>query len=130
MILSVPISLNLVQVYLSKFEDHGSDVGGDIFQFDSQSLLLRNFTYSGTGPDVFLIGGVSGEPGSSPDVVFPFPFPGQHLEFDDERIEKYPGFDGSRDILLTLPDNIEVSELRWLSVWCRQFGANFGEAFL
>ena len=97
---------------------------------DSQSLVLRNFTYDGDAPDAFLIGGVSGRPNGRPDVVFPFPFPGGHYQFGDKRIEAWGEFDGSRDLILTLPEHIEASELKWLSIWCRQFGVNFGQAFL
>ena len=36
-------------------------------------------------------------------------------------------FDGSQnDIVLTLPDDIEVKDLKWISIWCRRFGQNFG----
>ena len=99
-------------------------------RLDSQSLILRNFTYDGAAPDAFLIGGVSARPSGRPDVVFPFPFPGQHYQFGDKRIAAWGAFDGSRDLVVTLPKEVQVSELRWLSIWCRQFGVNFGQAFL
>ena len=42
----------------------------------------------------------------------------------------YGLFKGDRDLLLTVPDNVKVTDLKWISLWCRQFGVNFGEAFL
>merc|ERR1712202_84381 len=33
----------------------------------------------------------------------------------------------NEDIRLTLPPHGKVKDLRWLSVWCRAFNANFGE---
>ena len=37
-------------------------------------------------------------------------------------------FDGlQNDIVLTLPDNIEVKDLKWISIWCRQFEVSFGD---
>ena len=36
-------------------------------------------------------------------------------------------FTGQVPIVLTLPPNISVSELKWISVWCRQFSINFGD---
>ena len=36
-------------------------------------------------------------------------------------------FDGSQDdIILTLPEGIKVKNLKWISIWCREFGQNFG----
>ena len=37
------------------------------------------------------------------------------------------GFDGTQDdIVLTLPDKIKVKDLKWISVWCREFALDFG----
>ena len=37
-------------------------------------------------------------------------------------------FDGSQnDLVLTLPDDIEVKDLKWISVWCRRFELTFGD---
>ena len=41
----------------------------------------------------------------------------------------YGLFKGDRDLLLTVPDDVKVTDLKWISLWCRQFGVNFGEAF-
>ena len=34
-----------------------------------------------------------------------------------------------QDIELTLPDGVETTDLKWFSVWCRRFSANFGDLF-
>ena len=37
-------------------------------------------------------------------------------------------FDGlQNDIVLTLLDNIEVKDLKWISIWCREFEVSFGD---
>ena len=36
-------------------------------------------------------------------------------------------FAGQTPIVLTLPNNITVPDLKWISVWCRQFSINFGD---
>ena len=37
-------------------------------------------------------------------------------------------FDGSQnDIVLTLPENIEVKDLKWISIWCRRAKISFGD---
>ena len=41
----------------------------------------------------------------------------------------YGLFKGDRDLLLTVPDDVKVTDLKWISLWCRQFEVNFGEAF-
>ena len=36
-------------------------------------------------------------------------------------------FDGSQDdIVLTLPNDIKVKDLKWISVWCRELALDFG----
>ena len=35
----------------------------------------------------------------------------------------------NEEIRLTLPPHFKVKDLHWLSVWCRDFSANFGESF-
>jgi hypothetical protein len=34
------------------------------------------------------------------------------------------------DIVLTLPPEIEIADLKWISVWCRRFSVNFGDLVL
>ena len=37
------------------------------------------------------------------------------------------GFDGTQDdIVLTLPNDIKVKDLKWISVWCRELALDFG----
>ena len=35
-------------------------------------------------------------------------------------------YDGE-DITLTLPGDMSSDNIKWLSVWCREFGINFGD---
>ena len=92
--------------------------------------MIRNFTYAGTAPDAFLIGGVSGRPNEDPDVVPVFPFSGEHYQFSDRRIKAWGHFDGKRTMLFTLPKHVSVDDLSWLSIWCRDYSVNFGQALL
>ena len=120
-----------LQVKIGSFQTKLYGVTGDVFIMDSQSFVIRNFKYSGEGPDGIITGGFSGEPNNNPDVIFSFPFSGefsQHLE--DGKSETIDRFDGQRDLLLTLPDGINAFQLKWISVWCRDFGVNFGHAIL
>ena len=56
-------------------------------------------------------------------------FQGQHLEYRDRQVRGYGQFIGERDLLLTVPHTVKVTDFKWISLWCRQFGVNFGEAF-
>ena len=62
-------------------------------------------------------------------VVLPFPPPTENfpmLQYKDPSISPLPAFTGTEEILLKLPENVAVSNLRWLSLWCRAFSLDFG----
>ena len=53
---------------------------------------------------------------------------GKWYDNGDQSAPKLSFFDGSQDdIVLTLPENIKVKNLKWISIWCRRFGQNFGD---
>ena len=73
--------------------------------------------------------------GFAPDAFF---YVGRTLPVSKETgiLVPYPGsstseillaHDGSTDIILTLPGDLTTSEIKWLSVWCRQFEVSFGD---
>ena len=52
---------------------------------------------------------------------------GKWYDNGDQLAPKLKRFDGSQDdIVLTLPDDTEVKDLKWISIWCRKFKQNFG----
>ena len=103
------------------------DVSGDLFVLDSHSLIIKNFTYDGTAPDAFFMAGVTGEsPHGAPDAVLSFPFTGEHYDYQDDRLVKLEMFEGEQDVVLTLPPDLPVTSLQWVSVWCRQYAIDFG----
>ena len=53
---------------VGSFENFFHDIGGEVYLVDEYSLLLKNFTYDGTGPDAFLVGGTGGQPNSQPEA--------------------------------------------------------------
>ena len=46
------------------------------------------------------------------------PYPGNSTE-------KLTMHDGA-DIFITLPGNLETSDIQWLSVWCKNYSVSFG----
>jgi len=54
-------------VEVGKLKPYYYNVNGAVHVFDSQSLLIKNFSYTGQGPDAILYAGVSGR---SHEVIF------------------------------------------------------------
>jgi len=124
-------------------------VGGDLTIRDEQTFRIRNFVYDGEGPDVFFIVGLrNARPRPNPSDAIPVPYPagrlqqdtqaepGYNLEpryavtpqvyrFDDPDIPILGRFDG-QDIDLRLPNGIGVNDVKWISLYCRKFGIDFG----
>ena len=106
-------------------KQHG--VKGDVYAIDEKTILIKNFEYDGQGPDAFFWVGTSERPGSV-GTILAHPFAGKFYEYEDQEAPVLKGqFDGLKDIKLTLPTTLNVSDLKWFSVWCRQFSVNFGD---
>ena len=109
---------------------HG--VSGDIYSCGDDKIVVENFKYDGLGPDAFFWVGTKGNKASSNGVLLPYPFEGKFFDSEDLSapiLDK--AFDGTQpDIVLPLPDGMKVSDLKWISVWCRKYSVNFGELVL
>jgi hypothetical protein len=130
-------ALLLVVAIVSGQEEEGVKIGslttkqhgvkGDVYAIDEKTILVKNFEYDGQGPDAFFWVGTSERPGSV-GTILAHPFEGKFYEYEDQDAPVLKGqFDGSKDIKLTLPASLNVSDLKWFSVWCRQFSVNFGD---
>ena len=115
-------------VKLGSFVEHHHDVKGELWAVNSTTLVIRNFSYDGQGPDVFFYAGSSDSPRADGATILPYPWKGRFLD-EDEDGEVLGAF-SNENILLHLPPSLPVSKLRWLSVWCRLFGINFGDVIL
>eukprot|EP00088_Acartia_fossae_P049508 TRINITY_DN5456_c0_g1_i2.p1 TRINITY_DN5456_c0_g1~~TRINITY_DN5456_c0_g1_i2.p1 ORF type:complete len:198 (-),score=1.66 TRINITY_DN5456_c0_g1_i2:12-605(-) len=117
-------------VFLGSFVTIIHDVQGDVYAKGPNKIEIRNLQYDGQGPDAFFLAGTqSNRPNGSGDVVLPYPFAGQHFQYEDRRIPILPSFDG-QTVELTLPPGVTVDNLRWLSIWCRKFKISFGHIIL
>ena len=104
---------------------HG--IGGTVYAIDEKTLLIKGFTYDGAGPDAFFWAGTQGLP-SGIGTILPYPFEGKFYEYEDQSAPILNGrFSGDKNIKLTLPDTLKATDIKWLSVWCRAFSANFGD---
>ena len=80
--------------------------------FEYYGLIL------GKAPDAFFYVGTELPVGESTGTLVPYP-----IGTDGVLVE----YDGSVDVIITLPENINAADVKWLSVWCRQYAVNFGD---
>jgi len=92
---------------------HG--VSGSLTVLDDCTIEVRNFNYDGGGPSVYFYAALDGNY-SSPSAILGPRLDGQQWVNDTLR--------------LSLPDGVSLDDFNSLSVWCRDFHANFGEVFL
>merc|ERR1712165_633508 len=112
---------------LGSFVELHHGVGGDVFALDEETIVIKNFVYDGQGPDAFLLAGTSGQPSKGGEVVFPIPNDdGRTYAYTDKDIPILGRFTGDKDVVLRLPPGRRVSDLKWLSVWCREYAVDFG----
>ena len=115
--------------YVGDFQGFWYNVGGQVHLLDDHTIFIIGFSYTGGGPAAYFWVGTQGSPGhnnESTTAFLAYPFHGQHFRYHD-----YPGPSIPRmenmNITLTLPPHITTSMVRWLSVWCKPFRANFGQ---
>ncbi|KAI1303214.1 Protein Skeletor, isoforms B/C [Halotydeus destructor] len=101
---------------LGRFPETSShDVKGFIYAPDDSHIYVDGFNYDGAGPAAVFWAGTSGKPSQEgftiPDEL------GRTVKLGRYR---------NKSVLLTLPDGKKVSDIKWISVWCRDFAANFG----
>ncbi|XP_014666234.1 PREDICTED: protein Skeletor, isoforms B/C-like isoform X2 [Priapulus caudatus] len=113
-----------VAAYLGKklgnFATFDEDVAGEIYALDENTLFIKRFTYAGKAPDAFFWAGRNGDtPSDDGELISLNPS-------DPQPLKAY----SNEDLILPLPSGLKVSDIRWLSVWCRSFAVNFGSLTL
>ena len=101
-------------VNIGSFKNNYHDIGGQAYALDSKTIVIKGFTYDGEGPDAFFLAGTSGKPSRlNGDVVLPYPFEGKHYSYTDRNIPLLlREFDGSEEVVLTLPPEYSVTDLK------------------
>jgi len=115
---------------LGTFVNIWHDIAGTVHKVDDTTLLIKNFNYDGQGPDAFFLAGTSGIPSKKGEVVIPYPNKDKTYNYLDTDIPILGRFTGNKDVELKLPKGWKVDDLKWLSVWCRDFVIDFGNAVL
>ena len=109
--------------YLGEFPTLAHGVSGQVW-IDTTDPELRtvrivNLNYDGTAPDAFFWAGTTKEPDITGFII------------PDENGSKKPlkGYKNA-DIVLRLPKGRSLRDIKWLSIWCRQYRINFGDVKL
>ncbi|KFM69923.1 Protein Skeletor, isoforms D/E, partial [Stegodyphus mimosarum] len=105
--------------YISDFKTNAHDVSGSVFAASEDTFYLTDFTYDGEGPDAYFWAGTSDRPSPEGFIV-----PDEYGT--TQVLKKY----FSHNIAITLPDSKKISDIKWLSVWCRKFAVNFGHVMI
>jgi len=110
------------------FQNYAHGINGEVFLKDEKTIVIKGFTYDGAGPDAFFWAGTSQAP-SSVGTILPYPFDGKFYEYEDDNAPILDRRYNGEEIVLTLPDDLKATDIKWLSVWCRRFRVNFGDMF-
>merc|ERR1711971_286841 len=114
---------------ISELSEH--ELAGELWATDKNTLEFRKFTYEGDGPDAFfMIGTHDADEKPNLDDGIPIPYSKEKVfiqklyDINDE----IPALQEFRNeqFKITLPPGIHVSDLKWLSVYCRKFTKDFG----
>ena len=99
---------------IGTFKNNYHNIGGQAYALDSKTIVIKGFTYDGEGPDAFFLAGTSGKPSRiGGDVVLPYPYEGKHYSYADRNIPLLlREFDGSEEVVLTLPPEYSVTDLK------------------
>merc|ERR1712080_705361 len=82
-------------------------------------LLIKNFKYTGLGPAATFWVGTNGNQPSSNGIL---------LQAEDQKHAILGAYDGTQsDIELSLPPHVQVSDLKWISIWCKEFSISYGD---
>jgi len=100
---------------------YSHQTSGDVYIKDEKTIVIKNFKYDGKGPDAFFYVGSRLPVGAKTGVMVPYPTGGADK---DTALDE---FTGDLDVVLTLPGDLKTTDLKWLSVWCRQFKVNFAD---
>lgn len=116
--------LNLAAVnnfgsFVGNLTTNAYGVRGQVYVVSLNKIRVRRFFYDGNGPDAFFYIGRKSDTNSLPNKD------GILLPDHTGRTMRLDGYSNA-DIVLTLPAGVEVIDIKWLSVWCRQAEVDFG----
>ncbi|CAL4103529.1 unnamed protein product, partial [Meganyctiphanes norvegica] len=116
---------NYNRVLLGELSTLQYEVSGTLYAIDEETLFIKDFNYNGKGPDAFFYIGTEDEEPSEHGQIIRYPQDGSTGE------PKILGAFNKQDITLHLTKGFKISsDLKWFSVWCRQYSADFGNVIV
>jgi hypothetical protein len=104
---------------IGKLNKYMHDVSGEVYAVDESTIFIKNFNYDGQGPHTFFWAGNSAKPDEN-GFIIP----------DEKGSTKTLGAYSNQNIVLRLPEGKTLRDIKWLSVWCREFKVNFGDLLI
>ncbi|XP_076363990.1 protein Skeletor, isoforms B/C-like [Tachypleus tridentatus] len=101
--------------YIGEFSTKTHGVKGTVYAANKDTFFIKGFSYDGEGPDAFFWAGSTSTP-SEDGFIVP----------DENETKNVLGRYNNKDIWIKLPNGKTIKDLKWLSVWCREFKVNFG----
>lgn len=100
------------------------DVKGDVYTTSDGGIRVQNFFYDGTAPAAYFWAGSTSGPDQNGHIL-PYPFTGTFYRSNSMKAPVL-GRLSNVTVNLRLPPELPLSDVRWLSVWCRTFRVDFG----
>jgi hypothetical protein len=114
--------------FLGSFTGHQHGVEGLLAALGRHTLVITEFHYDGLGPAAFFLAGRTGLPGPQ-GTVLAWPG-GPASSFRDPAAGRIGRAFRNETVILQLPGGLPADQLAWVSVYCRQFSASFGEVMV
>ena len=100
---------------LGPMSGHGA-LSGDVIALDSQTLMIKHLVFPGNQPETFFMVGSGPRPG---------PF-GVTIPDEDGSTEPLGQYK-NRTVILSLPGDMELRSLSWLSLWSHSLQSSFAD---
>jgi len=112
-------------------EKSTNKLAGDVFYRDNDDskLTVVNFLYPDPGPNtVFWVGETgdcdSNSIGKNSYILTPGKAGSRDYHANHAFLRSYRGNEG--DVVLRLPEGVQVKDLSWLCIWCKEYEVNYG----
>ena len=116
------------EIFIGSLAPMHHGVEGKVYAHNESTIIVKDFSYDGEGVDVFFWAATQDTPGGE-GVILPFPFEGKFYESDDAEAPVLPKLE-RQIVILPLPAKLMVSDIKWLSVFSREFKTIYGSVEL
>ncbi|CAL4064416.1 unnamed protein product [Meganyctiphanes norvegica] len=107
--------------------DEGShSVSGTVYAPSEDQIYIKGLYYDGEGPDAHFWIGESGRIPDTSGIILRYPRSNTSNNDDPLRLPRFAG----EDVLLDLPEDKNITQFPWLSIWCREFSVSFAHVLI